>query len=245
MHSIITEGHRGYCAKYPENTLVSFQAALDFGVDAFEFDVWLTSDKVPVLMHDATAYRTCGVDKKINDMTLVQVKQLDAGSKFDPAFAGEPVPTLAEVLDLVVDKAKPDFMLGVEIKDYTEECVDVALHLLNARKLTDRCFFYCFNARIIKYLKERYKVRTMGYPDFQMREFFDGAYDYYDDIGIAMNIARSEVFPLFAAKGLPMHLYCADNEADVRLAIEKGASYITANDPTALHTVLGREILKP
>ena len=46
MKNIIVEGHRGYCAKYPENTLISFKAALELGVDAFEFDVWLTADKV-------------------------------------------------------------------------------------------------------------------------------------------------------------------------------------------------------
>ena len=168
MYNIITEGQGG-TAPIPR-TLVSFQAALDFGVDAFEFDVWLTSDKVPVLMHDATAYRTCGVDKKINDMTLVQVKQLDAGSKFDPAFAGEPVPTLAEVLDLVVDKAKPDFMLGVEIKDYTEECADVTLHLLNARRLTDRCFFTA-STRASLSREGTYKVRTMGTRIFRCASF--------------------------------------------------------------------------
>ncbi len=243
MQHIVTEGHRGYCAKYPENTLVSFQAALDFGVDAFEFDVWLTRDKVPVLMHDATAYRTCGVDRRINDMTLQEVRALDAGSRFDKRFAGEKVPMLAEVLDLVKN-AKPDFMLGVEIKDYTEECADITVQLLNERGLTQRCFFYCFNARIIKYLKQHHGVRTMGYPDFQMRDFFEGAYDYYDDIGIAMNILKSEVFPIYAAKGLPMHMYCADNEQDVRLSIEKGAAFITANEPTDLHLVLGRPIGK-
>ena len=55
-----------------------------------------------------------------------------------------------------------------------------------------------------------------------------------------MNIVRSEVFPIFASKGLPMHLYCADTEADVRLCIEKGADLITANDPVPLMKVLGR-----
>ena len=42
MKNIIVEGHRGYCAKYPENTMISFEAAMDLGVDAIEFDVWLT-----------------------------------------------------------------------------------------------------------------------------------------------------------------------------------------------------------
>jgi len=52
MKKILVEGHRGFCAKYPENTMISFQAALEMGVDAIEFDVWLTADKVPVLIHD-------------------------------------------------------------------------------------------------------------------------------------------------------------------------------------------------
>ena len=52
MKKILVEGHRGYAAKYPENTMISFEAAMDMGVDAIEFDVWLTADKVPVIIHD-------------------------------------------------------------------------------------------------------------------------------------------------------------------------------------------------
>ena len=46
------------------------------GVDAFEFDVWLSKDGVPVIMHDGNAYRTCGVDRKLNDMTLEEIQHL-------------------------------------------------------------------------------------------------------------------------------------------------------------------------
>lgn len=61
MSKVIVEGHRGACALYPENTLLSFEKAIEMGVDAFEFDIWLSKDKVPVLMHDDNPYRTCGV----------------------------------------------------------------------------------------------------------------------------------------------------------------------------------------
>jgi hypothetical protein len=77
MKKIFTEGHRGYCAKYPENTLISYEAALDLGVDAIEFDIWLTKDKVPVLMHDENARRTCGVDVTLRELTLAEVKELE------------------------------------------------------------------------------------------------------------------------------------------------------------------------
>ena len=94
------------------------------------------------------------------------------------------------------------------------------------------------NGRIIRYIKEKYNGRTMGYPDFQMKEF-DG-YDSYVEFGINMSIVRSELCDFYVGKGLPMHMYCADNEEDVRLFIEKGADLITANDPVPLMKVLGR-----
>ena len=75
MKNIIVEGHRGYCAKYPENTMISFEAAIELGVDAFEFDVWLSKDKEAVIMHDGNGNRTCGVNKHVRDMTYVEIKK--------------------------------------------------------------------------------------------------------------------------------------------------------------------------
>lgn len=243
MKNIVVEGHRGYCAKYPENTLVSFEAALELGVDAIEFDVWLTKDKVPVLMHDGNALRTCGVDVHVRDLTLSEVKKLNAA--YTKKFGGEfvemhpQVPTLEELLQLVKEK-RPDVLLGVEIKEYTEENVDLTVALLKKYGVFDACWFYAFHAPVIKYLKTKYNGRTMGYPDFQMREWFDGAYEYYEEIGLNLNLVKSEILPFYMKKGFPVHMYCADTEEDVRLCLEKGADLITANDPVPLMKVLGR-----
>ena len=82
----------------------------------------------------------------------------------------------------------------------------------------------------------------MGYPDFQMKRFnVEDGYRYYDEIGLSMKIVQSEVFPIFASKGLPMHMYCADTEEDVKFCIEKGASLITANDPVPLMKIVKGE----
>lgn len=243
MNKIIVEGHRGFCAKYPENTLISFNAAMELGVDAIEFDVWLTSDKVPVLMHDGNAVRTCGVNRNLRDMTLAEVKQLEPAycEKFGDTFAGQgiTVPTLEELLQLCAEK-RPDLILGVEIKEYTEENVDLTIALLKQYGFFDRCYFYAFNGRIIKYIKTKYNGCTMGYPDFQMREFKPDTYTYYDELGLSMNVLRSEVAPIFLQKGLPIHMYCADTEEDVAFCLQLGASLITANDPIPLMKVLGR-----
>ena len=243
MKNIVVEGHRGYCAKYPENTMLSFEKAMELGVDAIEFDVWLTADKVPVLLHDGNCYRTCGKDVHVRDLTLAEVKQLEAcyAKKFGEQFRGQglQIPTLEELLILCRDKF-PHIRLGVEIKEYTEENVDLTVSLLKKYGFFDTCWFYAFNGRIIRYLKEVYNGCTMGYPDFVMGEYAPDTYSFYEEIGISMSIVRSEIFPIYAAKGLPMHMYCADTEADVRMCIEKGASLITANDPVPLMTVLGR-----
>ena len=76
MKTIYSEGHRGFCAQYPENTMLSYQEAVKLGVDAIEFDVWLTSDKVAVLSHDGIPTRTCGIDRHLRDMTFDEVKKL-------------------------------------------------------------------------------------------------------------------------------------------------------------------------
>lgn len=105
MSNIIIEGHRGYAAQYPENTLISYEAAIDMGVDAFEFDIWLSADKVPVLMHDQNALRTCGVNRNLREMTLAEIKTMDAGyaQKFGDKYTGKgvQVPTLVELCELV------------------------------------------------------------------------------------------------------------------------------------------------
>lgn len=243
MKNIITEGHRGYCAKYPENTLISFEGAMDLGVDAVEFDVWLTADKVPVLIHDGNCRRTCGVDVHVRDLSLDQVKQLSPHypDKFGDKYAesGLTIPTLEELLKLRAKK-RPDLMLGVEIKEYTEETVDITVALLKEYGVFDKCWFYAFNGRIIKYIKTCHNGRTMGYPDFLMKEYAPDTYSHYVELGLALNYVRSEIFPIYKDKGLPIHAYCADTEADVRMCIDKSASLITANDPVPLLKVLGR-----
>lgn len=245
-NSIVVEGHRGYCAKYPENTLISFERAIDLGVDAIEFDVWLTKDKVPVLMHDGNAARTCGVKAELREMTLQEVKRLEPAykDKFGDEFAGRgvTVPTLEELLQ-VCSQRRPDMILGVEIKEYTEENVDLTVNLLKQYGFFDKCYFYAFNARIIKYIKMHYNGRTMGYPDFQMAEFEKDSYDYYDEIGLSVGIAKSEIAHVYLEKGYPVHMYCADTEELVEFCIEKGASLITANDPVPLMKRLGRKFL--
>ncbi|MCX8062766.1 MAG: glycerophosphodiester phosphodiesterase family protein [Anaerolineales bacterium] len=96
--------HRGSSAYAPENTLSAFELAIKQNVQAIEFDVTLTKDKIVVVFHDSNTERITGHKGKINQMTLSEIKKLDAGSYFDSSFEGEKIPTLEEVFDLVGNK---------------------------------------------------------------------------------------------------------------------------------------------
>ena len=104
--------HRGYPDKYPENTLAAFQAAVTAGVVMIELDVMFSRDRKPVIIHDDTLERTTNGHGPVNDFTLEELKQLDAGSWFDPQFADQRLPELSEVLDLVNGRTR----VNIEIK---------------------------------------------------------------------------------------------------------------------------------
>ncbi|WP_246589887.1 glycerophosphodiester phosphodiesterase [Desertibacillus haloalkaliphilus] len=91
--------HRGASSTHPENTLAAFEAAAKLGVDGIEFDVQLTKDEVPVVIHDFTIDRTTNGTGSIADLSLAELRQFSAGRWFAPRFASELIPTLDDVLE--------------------------------------------------------------------------------------------------------------------------------------------------
>jgi len=106
-------GHRGAKGHAPENTIAGLRKAHELGVVWVEFDVKLTSDGVPVLMHDDTLKRTTDGRGDVATKTLSDIRALDAGRWFSPDFAGERVPTLDEAMEFL---AKRGMGANVEIK---------------------------------------------------------------------------------------------------------------------------------
>jgi glycerophosphoryl diester phosphodiesterase len=134
--------HRGFSGKYPENTLRAFREALALNVDTVEFDVRLTKDNEPVLIHDPTVDRTTNGQGRVEEMTLAEIKALDAGSSLNPEFAGERVPTLAEALDLLGGRVR----LNIHLKPLGPTraiLVERVIEELDQRRLFDHCFIAC------------------------------------------------------------------------------------------------------
>ena len=90
--------HRGFSRVAPENTIAAAKKAIEVGIYGSEFDVKQTKDHVPVVIHDGTVDRTTNGTGRVSELSLAEIRALDAGSWKDPQFAGERVPTLDEML---------------------------------------------------------------------------------------------------------------------------------------------------
>ena len=108
--------HRGLLRHAPENTLANFRACLELRL-GFEFDVQRSKDGVLVCIHDSTVDRTTSGKGKVSDLTWAELQALDAGSWFDDAFAGERVPTVNQVLDLIAEYRDRSVLVAVDLKD--------------------------------------------------------------------------------------------------------------------------------
>ncbi len=104
--------HRGYRAKYPENTLAAFEAAVDCGAQMIELDITLTKDRKIIVIHDDSLERTTNGTGPVREHTLEELKRLDAGSWFDPAYNGERLPTIEDVFHLIDNR----IFVNIEIK---------------------------------------------------------------------------------------------------------------------------------
>lgn len=136
--------HRGVSALAPENTLAAFQLALELGADGIELDVMLSADKELVVIHDSTVERTTDGTGKVSEMPYAVLRELDAGTKFGEPFAGEHLPTLAEVFELVGNK----MLINVELKNYHAPFDDLAKHvvlLINKHGLQTTTLLSSFN----------------------------------------------------------------------------------------------------
>jgi glycerophosphoryl diester phosphodiesterase len=143
--------HRGSSEAAPENTLAAIELGLEEGADAIEFDVRLTKDGVPVLMHDRTLLRTTDVSDVIyvKDVTYQELTELDAGSWHSQEYVGERVPTLEEALLLTQGRAKAYVELKVE-SDVLEAEV---IRLIETYDMMEEVNLLSFKSRQLRRIK--------------------------------------------------------------------------------------------
>lgn len=146
--------HRGSSGTAPENTLAAFREAVNAGARMIETDIQFTRDGHIITFHDRVLNRTTEGAGYIKDLDLDEVKQYDAGTWFSPEFAGEQIPSLREVLDLVNGKA----YLNLEIKDIrngdVEPRIRKLLEVIDRYGYMDKILFSSFYHDFLKIIKQ-------------------------------------------------------------------------------------------
>jgi glycerophosphoryl diester phosphodiesterase len=146
-------GHRGACGHAPENTLASMRKALEIGVDGFEFDIQLSKDGIPVIIHDDTLERTTNGKGKVSDLTLKELKELDAGN-------GEKIPTLQDAIDMVDKRTR--LFIELKAEESTKPVAEIVSSAVKNMGWAYEQFFICsFDHRQIAESRKLIpKVRT-------------------------------------------------------------------------------------
>lgn len=142
--------HRGYSAKYPENTMVAFVAAVERGFDGIECDVHETSDGHFILMHDESVNRTTSGSGLVKQMSLADVEALDAGRWMHDAFRGVRVPRLQSLLAYIALQKAP-LTVNIEWKTpiRTRDQVRRMLHQVDGIGLTDAVIHSSFDTQTL------------------------------------------------------------------------------------------------
>ena len=136
MADTIICAHRGLDDKFPENTLPAFEEALKLGMGV-EFDLQMTSDGHLVVHHDDTVDRTTDGSGRVAQMTLAEVKELDAGSWKGAEFAGLRIPTLDEALEVIADNASVKPAIALDTRILPSGIIRLVCEALNKHSLMD------------------------------------------------------------------------------------------------------------
>ena len=225
--AVIIVAHRGGYALAPENTLAAFRNCADY-VDWIEFDVHESADRQLVVIHDETVNRTAtgfGAISNVASLTLAQLKAMEVGSKFSPAFAGEQIPTLAEILQSM----PPVMNLILHIKSGKRDAI---LQVIAAPNIGSNVTCYSENWSLLDAIRQ-------ANPRVGLCAGIDGpitsnALDSIQSRGIRWvaafpEHATPEALDLLHSRGMAIQI--AASVLDMQSWIDKGVDRILVNDP--------------
>lgn len=234
--------HRGAKAVAPENTIPAFLKAAELGADGVELDVQFSADGALVVIHNPTLEQTTDGHGRVTSFTLEELKQLDAGAKFDPRFAGTRLCTLEEALDAIGDR----LLVNIEMKSFamgTDGMAEQVAEIIRKRALYDQVIVSSFNPFALRRLKRtdphietgllyapdlpiylsRAWLRPWARPDAMHPEhvMVDAAY---------MRWARRNNYPV--------NVWTVNETADMQRMIELGVNAIITDYPDRLRELL-------
>jgi len=240
--------HRGASSTHPENTLPSFAAALELGAPAVEFDVRLTADGVPVVMHDPDVSRTTDGQGLVHELTAAEIATLRAGTRQEPAG----VPPLRQVLELLSGRAAA----AIEIKDIPgepayekdgESAVEAALAEVERTAFDGPVLVLSFNPRSIATARTIAPDVTTGFLTTELidpREALAHAVEVGHDFVLpgtrALLPAGAAFVDAARSAGVRVGTWTVDDPQTLRTLLDWGVDAIASNDPGMALAVLAQ-----
>jgi glycerophosphoryl diester phosphodiesterase len=220
MREPLIIGHRGASAVAPENTMPAFAAAIAAGADGIEFDVRLSRDRLPVIIHDDTLQRTVGLQKQVAELTAEELRRVD-------------VPSLRELFELM---AGNNLTLYLEIKESSAELAALCCQLINEFSFGDRVIVECFDLAVLKYIEPSIKTAAL----FEARIYTDrnriekalavGA----SVIALHHRLAKPKLVEKAKLAGLRVVVWTVDDPAWVARARTMGIEALITNNPATM-----------
>ena len=238
--------HRGASAHAPENTLASFELAIQQGADGIELDVKLSADGQAVVIHDSTVDRTTGAHGRVKDMNLAELRSLDVGSFFSEKFKDEKIPTLEEVFATVGKRT----FINVELTNYNsprDHLVETVCILVKKFGLQKRVLFSSFlpsnlsSAR--SYLPDvpTGLLATSGILGLWSRSF-GFAFGKYDALHPHLkNVTQHRIYFVHRLKRR-VHVWTVNEEEDLRRLFKWGVDAVFTDDPQLAVKIRGEKV---
>lgn len=230
--------HRGASRHAPPNTLAAFTKAIELGADGVELDTHLSADGVPIVMHDLEVDATTDGKGPVKDKTLAELKELDAGSSFDPAFAGERIPTLSEVFEAVGQR----LLINIELKTLSPRAnglEPVVAELVRKHGLEKRVIFSSFNPFAIRRIKKLLPQAPAGLlyaPDLPiyLRRAWLAPLCPHEARHPHYGMVNATSMRAFRARGYYVNVWTVDEPGEMRRLISLGVDAIITNRPEML-----------
>ncbi|KZE38506.1 hypothetical protein AV656_06265 [Bhargavaea cecembensis] len=232
--------HRGASGSRPENTMAAFRKAAELPIDGVEFDIHLSSDGVPVVIHDETVDRTTDGSGYVKDLTLNELKRLSAGCRFADEYSDERIPTLREVLELFRDKPH---RLNIELKSDVfpyPGMREKVIAMVREFGIADRVILSSFDHVTLEAAKrEAPDIETgMLFVEILADAPASAARIRADALHPAMPFAVREPGRLAAAKGAVLRVYTVNEAKHALMVREAGARAIFTDYPDRMLNLL-------
>ncbi|MBQ8893717.1 MAG: hypothetical protein IJ043_04835 [Clostridia bacterium] len=253
-HRILLGCHRGDRAHFPENTMPAFRAAVELGLDAIETDVRMTKDGHLVLIHDRDVERTTNGKGLVDEMTLAEIKALDAGFWKGKEFKGVQIPTVEEFLELV---SPTHTVINWELKEYPMDfgrerafaTIDKLASLLDQYGMAEKSIMNSFSEQNLEYCAEKWpgKFVLHGYLDYirpkdhaarPQESFLDWAAIWRKDEEQPAGFAEDYAYA--AEQEILPCILVPDTEEMYQKALDLGCRMFTSDDPAAAQSILRR-----